>query len=91
MGIFVIPPASNQQPLCHREDEYDLSFVYGPESTNADVHDRTVVPLLRKFIEGYNVTILMFGATGQPCIQTATVKPTQCILWMKAHIFCHHS
>eukprot|EP00877_Chromochloris_zofingiensis_P013932 jgi/Chrzof1/8793/Cz03g24220.t1 len=46
------------------EDEYDLSFVYGPESTNADVHDRTVVPLLRKFIEGYNVTILMFGATG---------------------------
>lgn len=46
------------------EDEYELSFVFGPEATNADVHNRTVVPLLKKAVEGYNVTILTFGATG---------------------------
>jgi len=48
----------------HREDEFELSFVYGPEATNSDVHARSIAPLLRKLVEGYNVTVLLFGATG---------------------------
>lgn len=48
------------------EDEYELSYVYGPDATNADVHARSVAPLLRKLLEGYNCTVLAFGATGGP-------------------------
>jgi hypothetical protein len=50
--------------MLYREDEYELSHTYGPEATNSDIHDRSIVPLLRKFVEGYNVTIMLFGATG---------------------------
>jgi Kinesin motor domain len=52
------------------EDEYDVSFVYGPDATSADVHARSVAPLLHKLVEGYNVAVLMLGATGAcgtPC------------------------
>ncbi|KAI8465646.1 MAG: P-loop containing nucleoside triphosphate hydrolase protein [Monoraphidium minutum] len=46
------------------EDEYELSYVYGLDASNADVHARSVAPLLRKLVEGYNVTVVLFGATG---------------------------
>lgn len=39
--------------------------MHGPEATNADVVARSVVPLIKKFIEGYNVTVVAFGATGE--------------------------
>jgi hypothetical protein len=47
-----------------REDEFELSFVYGAESTNADVHARSIAPLLHKLVEGYNASVLLLGATG---------------------------
>lgn len=59
--VSVVKPGALQ---AKPEDEYEMSFVYGPEANNADVHNRTVVPLLKKFLEGYNVTVLLFGATG---------------------------
>eukprot|EP00955_Chlamydomonas_euryale_P034772 349894-Chlamydomonas_euryale.AAC.10 len=46
------------------EDEYDVNFVYGPEASNADVTKRHLEPLVKKVIEGYNATVLCFGATG---------------------------
>ncbi|GBF93794.1 hypothetical protein Rsub_06126 [Raphidocelis subcapitata] len=46
------------------EDEYELSFVYGPDASSADVHARSIAPLLRRLLEGYNVCVLAFGATG---------------------------
>lgn len=50
--------------LYRREDEYDVTFVYGAEAGNSDIHARSLSPLIRKFIEGYNVCVLLFGATG---------------------------
>lgn len=47
-----------------REDEYELSFVYGPEATNRDVHARSIGPLLQKLVGGHNVAVVLFGATG---------------------------
>ncbi|KAG2485692.1 hypothetical protein HYH03_015577 [Edaphochlamys debaryana] len=46
------------------EDEFDVGYVYGPESTNQDVAARSLLPLLRKLVDGYNVAVLAFGATG---------------------------
>jgi hypothetical protein len=65
-----MPPSNRgpdiHSPAAHSEDEYDLSFVYGPNASNADIHARSIAPLLRKVVEGYNATVLLFGATGGP-------------------------
>jgi hypothetical protein len=52
-----------------REDEYDVGYVYAGEANNKDITARSITPLLRKFVEGYNVTAVVFGATGErrPC------------------------
>jgi hypothetical protein len=47
-----------------REDEFDATYCYGSGSTNQDIHDRTILPLVCKLIEGYNVCVLLTGATG---------------------------
>ncbi|KAK9824618.1 hypothetical protein WJX72_011772 [[Myrmecia] bisecta] len=46
------------------EDEYDVQYCYGPDSSAKDVLDRTLKLLLRKFVEGHNVTVLVLGSTG---------------------------
>lgn len=46
------------------EEEFDVGYVYGPEATNQDITARSLLPLLRKFMEGYNTTVITFGATG---------------------------
>eukprot|EP00775_Hariotina_reticulata_P000828 gene828-1146_t len=59
--VSVVRPGSLQPKP---EDEYDVSFVYGSEAGNPDIHARSLSPMIRKFIEGYNVCIMLFGATG---------------------------
>jgi hypothetical protein len=60
-----------QQPTCVsaavfcREDEYDVTYVYGAEASNDDIHARSISPLIRKCLEGYNVCVMLFGATGK--------------------------
>ncbi|MEW5296845.1 MAG: hypothetical protein WDW36_000096 [Sanguina aurantia] len=46
------------------EDEYDVSYCYGPESSNADLVARSLAPLIHKMVEGYNVAVIVTGATG---------------------------
>lgn len=48
-----------------REDEYDVTYVYGAEASNDDLHARSISPLIRKCLEGYNVCVMLFGATGK--------------------------
>ncbi len=45
------------------ETEYDLEFVYGPDSTEQDLFERNINPMLRALLEGVSVTILLFGAS----------------------------
>ncbi|KAF8055598.1 SYP52 [Scenedesmus sp. PABB004] len=47
-----------------KEDEFDVTYVYGRDAEPADVHARSIAPLVRKLVEGYNVAVLLFGATG---------------------------
>ncbi|GAX79109.1 hypothetical protein CEUSTIGMA_g6549.t1 [Chlamydomonas eustigma] len=46
------------------EDEYDVNFVYGADASNMDIAKRHIEPLVRKALEGYNVCVFAFGATG---------------------------
>uniref|UniRef100_A0A7S3VM07 Kinesin motor domain-containing protein n=1 Tax=Dunaliella tertiolecta TaxID=3047 RepID=A0A7S3VM07_DUNTE len=57
---IVRPGALQARP----EEEYGVGYVYGPEASNADITARSIQPLLRKFLEGYNTTVIVFGATG---------------------------
>lgn len=66
--------------VCCREDEFDATYCYGSGSTNQDIHDRTILPLVCKLIEGYNVCVLLTGGTGVVeaiCI-TRGPKVTRC-------------
>ena len=47
-----------------RDEEHEIDYCYGPDTSIKDVHDRTAEPLLHKFLEGYNTAAVVFGATG---------------------------
>ncbi|ORX71425.1 kinesin-domain-containing protein [Linderina pennispora] len=51
-GEKVLPPRT-----------YNFDFVYGPETSQISVFDSSIAPLLARFVEGYNVTILAYGQT----------------------------
>ncbi|KAI8872290.1 kinesin-domain-containing protein, partial [Ramicandelaber brevisporus] len=42
---------------------FSFDYVFGPRSTQSDVYTQAAVPLLDKFVEGYNATILAYGQT----------------------------
>lgn len=56
--------ASYVQGLPCRNEEHELDFCYGPDASTSDVYRRTLDPLTRKLVEGYNICTVNFGATG---------------------------
>jgi hypothetical protein len=56
---------SLETPLPPRDDEYDLSYVYESSATNNDIAKRHIEPLVKKMVDGYNATIITFGASGE--------------------------
>nr|CAG8474918.1 6747_t:CDS:10 [Entrophospora candida] len=42
---------------------YNFDHVFGPEDAQKDVFEKSVLKLVEKFLEGYNVTILAYGQT----------------------------
>ena len=49
--------------LC-RGEEHTVQYSYDADKSVGSIHDRTVEPLLQKFVEGYNAAAILFGATG---------------------------
>ncbi|KAJ1982490.1 hypothetical protein H4R35_000272 [Dimargaris xerosporica] len=43
--------------------QFTFDYVFGQQSTQAEIYESSVVPLLDKFADGYNVTILAYGQT----------------------------
>ncbi|KAJ1654804.1 hypothetical protein IWQ61_005328 [Dispira simplex] len=43
--------------------QFTFDYVFGPQSAQSDIYEASVVPLLDKFVDGYNVTILAYGQT----------------------------
>ncbi|RKP27546.1 P-loop containing nucleoside triphosphate hydrolase protein, partial [Syncephalis pseudoplumigaleata] len=42
---------------------FSYDYVFSPESTQVEVYEELVLPLLDKFFDGYNATILAYGQT----------------------------
>ena len=52
-----------------------LDFAYGPDAQPADVHERSLLPLLRKLVEGYNTAAILFGSSWPPFCRQWQVLP----------------
>lgn len=46
-----------------RDDEFVVDACYGQDSDASDIVKNTLRPLIGKVVEGYNVCVLVFGAT----------------------------
>ncbi|KAI9255981.1 P-loop containing nucleoside triphosphate hydrolase protein [Sporodiniella umbellata] len=55
---------SDNQIIAGGDRPFTFDYVYPPNSGQEDVFDSCVIPLLNKFLEGYNSTILAYGQTG---------------------------
>ncbi|KAJ2480069.1 hypothetical protein IWW47_005979, partial [Coemansia sp. RSA 2052] len=42
---------------------FHFDYAFGPDAGQAAVYDAAVAPLLARFVEGYNVTVLAYGQT----------------------------
>ncbi|KAL3149266.1 hypothetical protein ABBQ32_002083 [Trebouxia sp. C0010 RCD-2024] len=56
----VRPSALEPKP----DEEHEVDYCYGPDTTTKSLQNRTVEPLLQKLIEGYNTAVIVFGSTG---------------------------
>ncbi|KAJ1963234.1 hypothetical protein GGI12_002172 [Dipsacomyces acuminosporus] len=60
VGGAGVPHSSSTQGLPRT---FNFDYVFGPESQQQSVYDAAISPLLARFVEGYNVTILAYGQT----------------------------
>ncbi|KAI9245151.1 P-loop containing nucleoside triphosphate hydrolase protein [Helicostylum pulchrum] len=57
-------PNNEQQIVLDGDRSFTFDYVYPPAADQNQVYSTCVVPLLNKFLEGYNSTILAYGQTG---------------------------
>ena len=60
-NVISFIPDSQQQINVNNERSFTFDYVYPPSVNQHDVYATCVVPLLDKFVEGYNATILAYG------------------------------
>ena len=51
----------NKQTGCQEQVEYSFDTVFRPESTQEEVYDTAVLPIVESVLTGYNGTILAYG------------------------------
>ncbi|KAI8986348.1 hypothetical protein BDB01DRAFT_785266 [Pilobolus umbonatus] len=52
------------QILMGKDYSFTYDYVYDTQSSQKPIYDTSVVPLVEKFIDGFNATILAYGQTG---------------------------
>ncbi|GAA5807233.1 hypothetical protein MFLAVUS_000589 [Mucor flavus] len=57
-------PNNEQQIVLNGDRSFTFDYVYPPAADQNQVYSTCVIPLLNKFLEGYNSTILAYGQTG---------------------------
>ncbi|KAG2232436.1 P-loop containing nucleoside triphosphate hydrolase protein [Thamnidium elegans] len=57
-------PNNEQQIVLDGDRSFTFDYVYPPAADQNLVYSTCVIPLLNKFMEGYNSTILAYGQTG---------------------------
>ena len=54
---------------------FSFDAVYGPNSTQSELFDHTVRPIVDEVLKGFNCTLFAYGQTGMPispCLSTPT-------------------
>ncbi|KAK8822237.1 hypothetical protein WA577_005401 [Blastocystis sp. JDR] len=64
--IAVVADSSRNEISIKGNDDnrYTFNYVFGPSSTQEEVYNTCVTPLLESAFDGYNATILAYGQTG---------------------------
>ena len=59
--------SSQQDAIIYIENQnkqFTFDYVFGPDSTQEQIYSNSIVPLLDKFKNGFNTTIIAYGQTG---------------------------
>ncbi|KAJ2908805.1 hypothetical protein GGI21_002517, partial [Coemansia aciculifera] len=62
-SLSQLAPAEQQQQQQQQQRAFHFDHAFGPEASQAAVYEACVLPLLQRFVEGYNVTVLAYGQT----------------------------
>lgn len=61
-ALYVTQPCARLTGVGERYFTYD--HVFSPEVSQERLYRQTAGPMLKSFVDGYNVTILAYGQTG---------------------------
>ena len=67
-----------------KEITYEYDFVFGENSTQEEVYENTTASLINQVVEGYNATIMAYGATGSGKTYTMVGKGEKVGLMIRA-------
>ena len=54
----------DKESVLFKGQSFTLDYVFGPELNQVQMYQSTAAPMLKSFLEGYNVTIMAYGQTG---------------------------
>ncbi len=54
-------------------NNFTLDRIFGPETTQLELFDQTVAPLISDVLSGYNATIFAYGQTGTGSLQPSDI------------------
>ena len=54
-------PDQPQITVGHEQRSFTFDYAYPPSSDQHQVYDTSITPLLHKFVDGYNSTVLAYG------------------------------
>lgn len=58
-------------------DKFSFERVYGQKTSNQDIFDETVKPLLERALKGYNICIFTYGQTSSGKTHTMKGSPSE--------------
>lgn len=54
----------NQTSIQFRNQTFSFDHVFGIDMSQQELYEQTAAPMLKSFLDGYNVTIMAYGQTG---------------------------
>lgn len=79
MHACCVASTADKETDLYSDEQHEVDYCYGPDTITKSLHDRSVEPLLQKFVEGYNTAVIVFGSTGIDPIQTLLDQMTDCV------------
>jgi len=63
-AVTLAPEKCSRQSLSFKGQQYSFDHVFGSDLSQQYLYQETAAPMLKGFLEGYNVTIMAYGQTG---------------------------